>query len=142
MEKQGVRDSLIDYIASELKKDADHLDGDFIDRKIDELYALDGRSPPKLSDEALAAAARTVRSRAAWRGRNIRVKQEAQKRRFTRWAMAACFVFIFFFSVNYVTIRVTGSCLPAKVGINICCGTNYCVCDTAKPEVENQPHLK
>jgi hypothetical protein len=51
----GTRDSLIEAIKSELKKNA--IDPDFIDRRIDELYAVDGLSPPKLGDEDLRAAA-------------------------------------------------------------------------------------
>jgi hypothetical protein len=29
---------------------------------------------------------------------------------------------------------VSGSCLPSKVGIKICCGTKYCPCGTARGE--------
>jgi hypothetical protein len=137
MEKQARRDSLIENITAELQKDAEGIDGDFIDRSIDELYALDGRSPPKLSDEALLAAARTVRSRAAWRRGNA-LASGARQRRFTRravrWAWAACCVVLVLFSANYVTTLVTGSCLPAKVGIKICCGTTYCFCDAVNGE--------
>jgi hypothetical protein len=135
MEKQSMRDSLIEEIESELKKDADDIDGDFIDRRIDKLYALDGLDPPKLNNEALGAAARTIRARSAWRRRNRLVK-ETRKHRFTRravrGAVAACCLVFFTFSVNYVTALVSGSCLPSKVGIKICCGTKICLCDTAK----------
>jgi hypothetical protein len=143
MEKQGVRDSLIEDIAGELKKAADGIDPDFIDRRIDELYALEGRSPPKLSDEALDAAARTVRARAAWRRGNA-LAEGARKRRFTRralrWAWAACGVFLFLFSANYVTALVSGACLPSRAGIKLCCGTKYCPCDTAKGETGGLSH--
>jgi hypothetical protein len=142
MEKQSTRAFLIENIESELEKNADDIDPDFIDRGIDELYALDGLSPPKLSGGALDTAARTIRSRAAWRRRNT-LAEQARKRRFTRRAVrgtcAACCAFLFFFSVNYVTTLVTGSCLPSKVGINICCGTKYCLCDITKTE-EESPH--
>jgi hypothetical protein len=124
-------------IESELEKDSSGIDPDFIDRRIDELCALDGLCPPKLSDEALCAAARTVRARAAWRRRNTLAK-EALKRRFVyrvvRGALAACCAFLFLFSANYVTTLTTGSCIPSKVGIKICCGTKYCFCDIAKTE--------
>jgi hypothetical protein len=137
MEKQSIRDSLIEHIESELKKDAGDIDGGFIDRRIDELYALDGLSPPKLSDEALDAAARTIRARAAWRRRNTQAK-EARKRRFIRrvagGAAAACCLFVLTFSANYITTLVTGSCIPSKAGIKICCGTQFCHCDTAQAE--------
>jgi hypothetical protein len=96
MEKQNMRDILIQNIESELQKDAVAIDGDFIDRRIDELYALDGLSPPKLDDEQLRAAARTVRDRAAWRRRGIPAKYRL-KRRLIRGTMAAvlcsCFSF-------------------------------------------------
>ncbi|MDR0722479.1 MAG: hypothetical protein LBF75_06760 [Treponema sp.] len=133
MKKQPMRTSLIEDIESELKKDADHIDPDFIDRRIDELYGLDGLSLSKLDDEALGAATRTVLARAAWRRRNTLAKQ-ASKRGVTRWAVAACCAFLFLFSANYVTTLITGACLPAKVGIKICCGTKYCLCDRAKVE--------
>jgi hypothetical protein len=141
MEKQGTQDSLIEAIEAELHKDADDIDGDMIDRRIDELYALDGLSPPKLDDEALGAAARTVRSRAAWRRRNRPAKEE-RKRRFTRGAMAACCLVFFSFSINYLTTLITGSCLPSKVGIKICCGTQFCVCEKAEANEEKAGHLK
>ena len=142
MKNQFVRDSLIKEIETELNKDADDVDGDFIDRRLDELYALDGLSPPKLDGQALEAAARATMARAAWRSGNALAKR-VRKRRFTRRAVrgacAACFVAMFLFSANYVTTLVTGSCLPSKVGIKFCCGTRYCLCDIAKPEEENPP---
>ncbi|MDR2434472.1 MAG: hypothetical protein LBD47_07875 [Treponema sp.] len=137
MAKEDMRDSIIENIESELKKDADDIDPDFIDRRIDELYALDGLSPPKPGDEAPDAAARTIRARAAWRRRNTQAK-ETRKRRFTRWAVrgtvAACCLFFFTFSANYLSTLATGSCLPSKVGIKICCGTKFCRCDIDKAE--------
>ncbi|MDR2095586.1 MAG: hypothetical protein LBP76_08720 [Treponema sp.] len=140
MEKQRMRASRIKDIESELNKDAEDIDGDFIDRRIDELCALDGLNPPKLSGAALDAAARTIRSRAAWRRGNTRVRRE-QKSRFTRRALrgtlAACGVFLLLFSVNYLSALVTGSCLPAKAGVKFCCGTKYCVCEVAKGEDEH-----
>jgi hypothetical protein len=140
MEKQRIRDSLIEDIELELQKEPDDIDGELIDRGIDRLYALDGLSPPALDDEALRAAARTVRARAAWRRRNALAEQE-RKRRFTRRAVrgfcAACCAFLFLFSANYVTALLTGSCLPSKAGIKICCGTAYCLCDIAKADGEN-----
>jgi hypothetical protein len=143
MEKQGMRDSLIKDIESELEKNVDAIDSDFIGRRIDGLYALDGISPPKLSDDALDAAARTIRSRAAWRQRNTQAK-EARKRRFTRRAVrgivAACCAAFLTFSANYVTTRITGSCLPSKAGIKICCGTKICLCDI--DEAEKTGHAK
>jgi hypothetical protein len=143
MEKQSTRASLIETIESELEKDADDIDPGFIDRAVDELYALDGLSPPKLSDEALAAAARTVRSRAAWRRRNT-LAERARKHRFTRRAVrgawAVCCAGLVLFSVNYVTALVTGSCLPSRAGIKICCGTKFCRCDLAQAEEENSSH--
>jgi hypothetical protein len=141
MEKQNMRDFLIENIALELQKDAKDIDGDFIDHKIDELYALEGRSPPKLSDEALDAAARTVCARAAWRRRNTLTDRE-RKRRFTRGAWAACFAALFFFSANRVTTLVTGSCLPSKVGIKLCCGTQFCHCEITKAEEKILPNLE
>jgi hypothetical protein len=139
MEKQSTRDSLIESIALELKKDADRVDGGFIDRRIDELYALDGLPPPKLSDGALRAAARTIRARAAWRRRNMLAKRKL-RRRFTRYVWAVCGAFLFLFSVNYISALVTGSCLPAKVDIRICCGTKFCLCGPAEGEAEKTPH--
>jgi hypothetical protein len=141
MKKQNPRDSLIGDITAELEKEAADIDGDFIDRQIDGLYALDGLSPPKLDDEALSAA-RAVRARAAWRRRDM-LRKQALKGRFIRRALrglgAACCTFLLLFSVNYAAALVTGSCLPSKVGIKICCGTKYCLCDTVKGEKEN-PH--
>jgi hypothetical protein len=135
MEKQKRRDSLIEDIESELEKDPNDIAPDFIDRRIGELYMLEGLSPPKLNDEALDAAVRTIRARAAWRRRN-RLAKETRKHRFTRMAargaMAACCAFLVFFSFNYISTLVTGSCLPSKVGIKICCGTQFCRCDPAK----------
>ena len=141
MEKQKRPNSLIEDIESELKKDADDLDCDFIDRRIDELYVLDGLDPPKLNDEALDAAARTIRARAAWRRRNTQVK-EARKHRFTRRMMrgaaAACGAFLLFFSANYLSTLITGSCIPSRVGIKICCGTQFCVCEIAEAAVDHE----
>jgi hypothetical protein len=143
MEKQSMRDSLIEDVESELKKNADNIDTDFIDRRIDELYALEGLSPPKVSDAALDTAARTIHVRAAWRRRNTQVK-EARERRFTRGAvrgaLAACCLAFFTFSANYLTTLVTGSCLPSKIGVKICCGTKFCPCDITK--VEETGHSK
>jgi hypothetical protein len=142
MVKQDMRDSLIEDVKSELKKDAEDIDPDFIDRRIGGLYTLDGLDPPKLSGEALAAAARTIRIRAARRRRNTLAK-EARKRRFTRRAVrgaaAACCLAFFTFFANYLTTLVTGSCLPSKVGIKICCGTKICLCDIAKTERTSYP---
>ena len=143
MGKRNRQDFLIGDIESELQKDAENIDGDFIDRGIDELYTLEGLSPPKLNDEALDAAARTVRSRAAWRHRNT-LTEETRKRRFTRravrGAVAACCLFLFTFSANYITTIATGSCLPSKVGVKICCGTKFCRCEIAKAEEGNPSH--
>jgi hypothetical protein len=137
MDKQSMRDSLIEAVQSELEKDADDIDSDCIERRIDELCVLDGLNPPKLNEEALDAAARTIRARAAWRRRNTLAK-ETRKRRFARGvirgAMAACCLIFFTFSANYITTLATGSCLPSKVGIKICCGTKFCLCDTDKAE--------
>jgi hypothetical protein len=133
MEKQTMRDSLIADVESELKKDADAIDPDFIDRRIDELYALDGVSPPSLNDEALDAAARTIRARAAWRRRN-RLAKKMRKRRVIRGAVAACCLAVLAFSVNYLVIMATGSCIPYKAGIKTCCGTETCPCDIARAE--------
>ena len=133
-----MRDFLIGRIQSELKKNADDLDPDLIDRGIDGLYALDGLSPPKASDEQLRAAVRTIRARADWRRRN-RLAERSVKRRFTRravrWAVAACFMVLLLFSANYVSTLITGACLPSRVGIKICCGTKYCLCDTKEENV-------
>jgi hypothetical protein len=145
MKKQDLRTSLIECIEAELNKDPRNIDGDLIDRGIDTLYALESRSPPKLSDEALDAAARTIRSRAAWRRGNTRVRRE-QKHRFTRrvlrGALAACCVLLFLFSANYVTIMLTGSCLFSRAGVKFCCGTSYCVCDIAKAGEESLSHTE
>jgi hypothetical protein len=136
MKKQSNRDSLIENIKSELRKDPDDIDGDSIDRDIDELYVLEGLSPPKLSDEALLAAARTARSRAVWRRRNAQTEQ-IRKRRFTRRAVrgiwAACCLLLFTVTANYAATLATGSCLPSKMGIEICCGTKICFCKTENP---------
>jgi hypothetical protein len=145
MEKQRMRVSLIKDIEAELNKEAEDLDGDFIDRRIDELYAAEGLSPPKLSREALDAAARTVRSRAAWRSRN-KLAEGMQKRRFTRrllrGTLAACGVFLVLFSLNYLSALATGSCIPSKAGLKFCCGTRYCACDIAQAEEENPSHTE
>ena len=136
------RDSLIEEVKSELKKDAAAIDPGFIDRRIDELYVLDGLSPPKLDEERLRAAARTVQARAGWRRRNL-LAERALKRRFTaravRWAVAACFVVLFLFSANYVITLVTGACIPSKAGIKLCCGTKFCRCDIDKMEETSRP---
>ncbi|MDR0583520.1 MAG: hypothetical protein LBG57_04120 [Treponema sp.] len=145
MEKQNMRNSLIKDIESELQKDAEAIDGDFIDSRIDELCILEGLSPPKLNDETLNARARTVRSRAAWRRRNTLANRERKcrfARRAVRGACAACCAFLFFVSANYVTTLLTGSCLPSKVGIKLCCGTRFCHCEIAKAEEETSPHPK
>jgi hypothetical protein len=143
MEKQNTRDSLIEDVKSELKKDTEDIDPDFIGRRIDELYALNGLDLPELNDEELDAAVRTIRARAVWRRQNALAK-EARKRRFTcgafRGAVAACCLVFFTFSANYLTTLVTGSCLPSKVGIKICCGTQFCHCETAKADDENPSH--
>jgi hypothetical protein len=131
------QNTLIEDIESELKKDSSLIDGDLIDRSLDELYALSAVSPPCLSGEALEAAARTVRARHEYRRRNALAKRR-QKRRFTRSAVrgiwAACFTALFLFSANYVTTLATGSCLPSKIGIKLCCGTKYCLCETDEPK--------
>jgi hypothetical protein len=136
------RDTLIEAVKSELKKDAAAIDPGFLDRRIDELYALDGLAPPKLEEKQLLAAARTVRARAAWRRQNRAAKQ-ALKRRFTAravpWAAAACCAVLLLFSANYVSTLLTGSCLPSKAGIKICCGTKICLCDTGKREETAHP---
>jgi hypothetical protein len=143
-EIRKTRASLIEDIESELEKEAGAVDPGFIDRRIDELYALDGLSPPKLNGEALHAAARTVRARAAWRRRNM-LAERAGKRRLTRRivrvAVAACCAFLVLFSANYISALVTGVCLPSNVGIKICCGTKFCRCDIAKMEEENPSRL-
>jgi hypothetical protein len=141
MEKQRIRDSLIETIEMELKKDPDGIDDGLIERGIDGLYALDGLSPPRLDDEALRAAARTVRARAAWRRRTA-LAERALKRRFTRWTWAACGAFLLLFSANYAAALLTGSCLPSKIGIKICCGTAYCVCDADNREADPPLRIK
>ncbi|MDR3131074.1 MAG: hypothetical protein LBU18_05960 [Treponema sp.] len=136
MERHPARDFLIEKIEQELKKDADDIDGDFIAGMIDELYALDGLSPPEPSEDAPRAAARTVRARAAWRRQNTLARRKL-KRRFICGVYASCCVFLLFFSANYATTLVTGTCIPSKVGIKICCGTKYCLCDITKTEHGN-----
>ncbi|MDR0637879.1 MAG: hypothetical protein LBG27_03080 [Spirochaetaceae bacterium] len=140
MAKQDMRNSLIKDIESELQKNVEDIDPGFIDRRVDELYALDGLTPPTRNDEALDAAARTIRARAAWRCRNTQAN-EARKHRFTRravrGAVAVCCAFLFLFSANYLTTLLTGSCLPSKVGIKVCCGTQFCHCEIAKADEEN-----
>jgi hypothetical protein len=137
MEEQDVRDSLVECIRGELEKDAAAIDGDCIDRAIDGLYALDGLSPPQLSGADLEAAARTVRSRAAWRRRKT-LRDREQKRRLTRRVVrgvwAACCASLVLLSANFVSILVTGSCLLSKAGIRICCGTQLCRCETTNNE--------
>ncbi|MDR2444499.1 MAG: hypothetical protein LBD44_00985 [Spirochaetaceae bacterium] len=140
MENQRDRASLIKEIEAELKKDSACIDGDLIDGRLDKLYALDGLAAPKLDDKALDAATRTVRARAAWR-RGNKLAKRVRKRQFTRRAVcgvwAACFAVLFLFSANYVTTLVTGSCLPSKVGIKLCCGTRYCLCGTTGAEADH-----
>jgi hypothetical protein len=131
MAMEQKRNSLIGEVKSELQKDAAAIDPNFIDRRIDELYTLDGLAPPKLDDVQLRAAARTVQARAAWRRRGIPAKHTL-KRRLIRGTMAACFSALLFFSANYLTTLATGSCIPFKVGIKICCGTKFCLCDPDK----------
>jgi hypothetical protein len=127
------RKTLIEEVKSELKKDAAAIDAGFIDRRIDELYVLDGLAPPELDAEQLRAAARTVRARAAWKRRNT-LAAGALKRRLvrglTRGAAAACGAFLVFFFVNHITALATGACLPSRAGITVCCGTKFCPCDT------------
>jgi hypothetical protein len=143
MEKQSRRASLIEHIESELKKDAEDIDGASIDRALDGLYALDGLAPPKLSDNALLAAARAVRSRSAWRRGNT-LAEGALKRRFARRAVrgvwAACCLLLFTVTANYATTLATGSCLPSKAGIKICCGTKICLCEIVEGEEKNLSH--
>jgi hypothetical protein len=132
MEKQGARDSLVECIEGELEKDPGEIDGDRIDRALDELYALEGLSSPALSDRDLEAAARAVRSRAAWRRRNM-LRGRERKRRFVRGAWAACCACLVLLSANFVTTLATGSCLPSKLGIRLCCGTRFCLCEGHPP---------
>jgi hypothetical protein len=144
MEKQSMRDSLIESIESELKKNADDIDCASIDRAIDELYTLDGLAPSKLDDDALLAAARAVRARAAWRRRNVQTKT-MRKRRFIRRAIrgvcAACCASLLLLSANQITAIVTGSCIPSKIGIRFCCGTKICLCEIAEGEAETGEHF-
>jgi hypothetical protein len=144
MEKQSIRASLIENIEAELKKDADDIDGDFIDCGIDELNVLDGLTPPTLDDGALNAAARAVRARAAWGRRNTHTKT-MRKRRFIRRTIrgvcAACYASLLLLSASQLTALVTGSCLPSKIGITLCCGTKYCLCETAEAKVETGDHF-
>jgi hypothetical protein len=145
MEKQSARASLIEHIESELKKDAEDIDGVSIDRALDGLYALDGLAPPELSDDALLAAARTVRSRAAWRQRNT-LAEQTRKRRFARRAVrgvwAACCLLLFTVTANYATTLATGSCIPSKLGIKVCCGTKICLCEIADGEEEKTLYVE
>jgi hypothetical protein len=136
------RSSLIEDIQAELQKDAAAIAPDFIDRCIDELYALDGLISPKPDDEAVRTAARTVRARALWRRQNIAAKRALTRRvrsRAVRWTLAACSAVLIFFSVNYITALATGDCLPSRVGIKICCGTKFCLCDTDKTKETGRP---
>jgi hypothetical protein len=143
MDRQDTRDSLIKRINGELQKDADKIDGDCIDRAIDGLYALEGLSPPKLGAGDLEAAARTIRSRAAWRRRKTLTGRE-RKRRFARRALrgvwAACCASLILLSANFVTALATGSCLLSRVGFKLCCGTQFCRCEIAEMETENSSH--
>jgi hypothetical protein len=71
-----------------------------------------------------------------------RERKDRFTRRVVRGAMAACFAALFFFSANQVTTLITGSCLPSKVGIKLCCGTQFCHCEITKAEEENSPNLE
>lgn len=137
MEKHGMRDLLIEEVEAELRKSIDDIDPDVIDRQIDELCALEGISLPSLNDAALAAVARTIRARAAWRRQNTLAK-EARARRFAHHvvhgAVAACCFAVFTLSTNYISALATGSCLLSKAGINICCGMPFCLCDGAETD--------
>jgi hypothetical protein len=112
------RDALINDIEAELKKDASGIDLDFIDRRIDELYALDGLAPPKLQDEQLQGRCPDNAGPRRMETRNTPAKR-ALKRRAVSWSVAACFTVLFLFSANYVSTMIIDTCLPSKVGIKI-----------------------
>jgi hypothetical protein len=145
MEKQDIRDSLIEGIEEELRKEADKIDGDCIDRALDKLYALEGLSPPRPSSEDLEAAIRTIRSRAAWRrGKNLAGRDRKRRfaRRAIRGAWAACCASLALLFVNFAVTLATGSCLLSKAGIKFCCGTQFCRCEIAEAKTDNSSRLE
>ena len=125
------RDTLWRDIASELEKNTDSIDPDYIEQRINELCELEaqrsGLRPPETGEEQINSLITDI---------SARVHRKTPVKRlhpFIRLAAAACIAVVFvifaFFSSNYVYAKVTHRCFLSKTEITLCCGTFYCPCD-------------
>ncbi|MDR2943030.1 MAG: hypothetical protein LBV17_10605 [Treponema sp.] len=128
-----IRDTLWRDIELELEKNTDLIDTDYIDRRINELCELEARRsglrPPRTGEFQIKAVINRITAR-------FRRKMPVKRlRNVIRLATVACIALIIaFFPINYVYTRVTNRCLPKKIGITICCGTDYCICSPNKEQ--------
>ena len=125
------RDTLWRDVESELKKSADSIDPDYIDRRINALCELEaqrsGQRPPETGETQINNVITQITA-------SVHRKTPAKRLHpFIRLAAAACisvvFVLFAFFSSNYVYAKVTHHCFLSKTDITLCCGTAYCPCE-------------
>jgi hypothetical protein len=130
------RNTLWRDVESELEKNADSIDPDYIDRRINELCELEtqrsGLCPPEAGETQINNVITRIISR---------VHKKTPVRRLhplIRIAIAACiavfFIILSYFSSNYVYAKVTNHCFLKKTGIALCCGTVYCPCSSKKEQ--------
>ena len=131
-----MRDTLWRDVESELEKNADSIDPDYIDRRINELCELEtrrsGLRPPETPEAHINAVIARI---------TARVHRKAPARRLralTRLAAVACIAIaavIIFLSSNYVYAKLTKRCFMKKTEITLCCGTAYCPCTKSNSPV-------
>ena len=122
-----MQDTLWRDIESELKKSADSIDPDYIDRRINELCELEARRsglrPPEAGETKVNAVITRI---------TARVRRKMPVRRIhplIRIAAVACIMLIVaFFAFNYMYARATERCFLIGMEITRCCGTDYCPC--------------
>ena len=122
-----IRDTLWRDVETELKKNADTIDPDYIDSRINELCELEARRsglrPPETSEERINAVINRI---------TARVHRKTPARRLSpliRLAAVACIAVVFsVFSVNYIYAKVSKHCFLKNTKITLCCGTAYCPC--------------
>jgi len=127
----NIRDTMWRDVESELKKNADLIDPDYIDSRINELCELEAQHSGLRQPETSQARINAVINRIT-----ARVHAKTPVRRIhplIRIAAVACIAVVFtVFSTNYIFAKITKRCFLKNTKITLCCGTAYCPCIVKK----------
>jgi len=122
-----MRNTLWRDVESELEKNADTIDPDYINSRINELCELEARRSGLRPPETSEARINTVINRITARVHRTRPARRLPT--LIRLAAVACIAVVFsVFSINYIYAKVSKRCFLKNTKITLCCGTAYCPC--------------